>query len=112
MNSKARRARSSQDGSPNIGAGVHQRGDHLAVPVGQDLVVEPGPHPRRAHAEQLAAQRGEPRLVGGAALAALQPVEDGVAFEIAGFADVVMLREERGVVLARACRRSPRVDQT
>ena len=82
-------------------AGVDQRRDHHAVPVRQHLVVESGAHPLVAHREQplrasdasrvsSSARRRHPR----------EPVEDGVALEIALGRDVVVPREERGLVLA------------
>ena len=95
MKSKARRAMASHDGSSRMIAGIDQRRDHQAVPVGQHLVVEAGPHARRARVEQNGAQRLQPRPRPPPMRAgALRAVENIVAFEIAFVADVVMPHEE------------------
>ncbi len=79
-------------------AGVDQRRDHQAVPVGQNLVVEAGPHAAGAGFEQRRPQRRQPRLVGLAARHVLEPVEYRVTFEIAFIADIVVTGEELAVV--------------
>ena len=85
-------------------AGIGERRDHQAVPVGQHLVVEAGPHARCAGGKQLCAQRGKPLLVLLAARKRLETIENIVAFEIAVRRDVVVAREEFAVLGAERLR--------
>ena len=91
-------------------AGIDQRRDH------HRRSSRPAPCRRGRAAPALdahapaacrAAARAAPRRP-RCARAACEPVEDVVALEIAAVGDVVVLREKRRVVLARASRRSPR----
>src|SRR6202035_892101 len=75
-------------------ARIDQRRDHHDVPVGKDLVVAPGPYARAAGGEKFLAQACEPCLLGLAAWLRLKPVENIVAFEIAGRRDVVVPGKE------------------
>ena len=85
--------------------GVGERGDHQAVPVGQHLVVPAGADAVGAARQQLEAHVRQRLLVGGRAQQRVaQAVEDGVAFPVAGFGDVVGLRR----TLARRPRPAPR----
>ena len=83
--------------------GVGERGDHQAVPVGQHLVVPAGADAAGAPRQQLGAHvRPAPSPRSGERRIELaQPVEDGVAFPVAGVRDVVGLAEHLGVGLAQ-----------
>ncbi len=79
---------------------ARQRGDHQAVPVGEDLVVEAGTNAAGACGQQLLAQGAQmgfgfdasQRLV-------IETVGNVVAFEVAGLRDVVGGRENLGILL-------------
>ena len=79
--------------------GLDQRGDHQPVPIGEDLVVEPGADSRRARLQQ---QLAAPRQLGlGVCIGKvgrLEPVQDIVAFPVALGGDVVKALEQRGAV--------------
>ena len=79
-------------------ARIGERRDHQSVPVGQHLVVEAGAHACRARVEKFCAQRREPRLVRIAARQRFEPIEDVVAFEIAGRRHVVVAGEELAIL--------------
>ena len=107
MKSKARAAISIQAGSPSMVAGIGQRRDHQAVPVGQHLVVEAGPDPFAAQHQEAcrAAWRAAPRppsLRGNV----LEAIEDIVTFEIALVGHVVMLQQKTQHFRRPAPRRS------
>ena len=79
-------------------AGERQGVDHVAVPVGEDLVVQAGPRPRRAGVEQDGPAAFEHRLVVRVAQhRPLGAVEDDLAFPVAVGRNVVGLAESRGV---------------
>ena len=79
-------------------ARIGERRNHQSVPVGQYLVVEAGAHAGLAHGKEFCAQRGKPRFVRFAARQRLEPIEDVVAFEIAGRRHVVVAGEELAVL--------------
>ena len=84
--------------SPNIRPALTKRRDHHAVPIGKNFVVEAGAHPAGAHGEELFAQRRQPSFIGLGARYGLQPVEDIVAFEIAGRRHIVVPCKEFAVL--------------
>src|SRR5205807_4437073 len=79
-----------------------ERGEHPAVPAGQDLLVARRPHALRAHAVQLALAAGSDvgellqgdTLVRGDALRIARNIENVVAFPVASLADFVKPAED------------------
>src|SRR5581483_318281 len=80
---------------------VAERGDHQAVPVGQNFVVEAGTHALVAHRKQFYAQRRKPLLIFISARLRLEAIENRVAFEIAGRRHVVMASKKFTVLDAK-----------
>src|SRR5690606_23800374 len=83
--------------------GVGEGRDHQAIPVGEDLVVPPGPDARFAGGEKAGAaglHLGFERRVSERRPA--EAVEDGLALPVAAGADAIRRLEERGVVAQHA----------
>jgi hypothetical protein len=81
--------------------GIDDGGDHQPVPVGQDLVVEPGVNARIAYGEEFFPQPGQAVFVFRAARMVCKPVENIVTFKISVGSHVVMAREELTVLGAQ-----------
>ena len=79
------------------GAGLRQAGDHQAVPIGEDLVVERGRDPAVALGEQGLAQSIEAARVGVVDRRCGEEVGDRLPLTVAGRPDVVGIGEEGAV---------------
>src|ERR1700756_2799177 len=88
-------------GLVKLATGMSERGDHQAVPVGENLVVASWPDALRAQTEKLGPKACQALFVGVLGIKTQRPVgqagENRMAFEIATRRDVVVAGEERRI---------------
>ena len=102
MKSKARAAIVDPGRLAEHGAGIDQRRDHQAVPVGQHLVVEAGPHPLAARTSSSLARsmasRASSSSLRGKLLSRLRILWPS---KLPAVGHVVMLRKKRSILRAQ-----------